>query len=174
MANLTATRVTGLTAEPRTIIPRGLVASPRYVIKDTIAIGTANLTLNDAIYLTEVPFNAKIDSIVIFNDDLDSNGTPLLTANIGLYSLNDAGTFTVLSATAYASAITTLQSANTLGVNVAFEQRDIINIGKTVFEDAGLTAEPTDSRRAILTLVVSAAAATAAAGDLTFVVTYTM
>jgi hypothetical protein len=91
-----------------------------------------------------------------------------------LYKLTDAGTFTVLDVDAYASAVTTLQAANTVGTNLAFEARNITTIGQTVLTDASLTAEPAEGGRAIVSLTITNAAATAVAGDISFLIEYTM
>ena len=47
----------------------------------------------------------------------------------------------VVSVNAYADAVS-LASADTVGTELAFEIRDIANIGQKVFEDAGLSADP--------------------------------
>ena len=69
--------------------------------------------------MAEVPSTAKIMSIKLYNDDLDSNGSPSLATNVGLYNgttkFTISGTTTEASAVidedCYATAITTLQAA---------------------------------------------------------------
>lgn len=171
-------RVSGLIADPQTIIGRGMHASDVKVIKVSQLVATTSIDETaDVVVFTELPWNALVHRITIFNDDLDSHGTPTLAVDVGLFKMTKAGTITVLDADAYASAITTLQAANTLGVNVCFESTvkdiDVTDLNKRVFEDAGLTAEPTDGF-CLLGMTVTTVAATAAAGDVMIIVEYTM
>lgn len=171
-------RVSGLIAEPQTIIGRGRHASIANVIKVSQLVATTSIDeIGDIVLFTELPWNAFVHRITIFNDDLDSNGTPLLAVDVGLYKMTKGGTVTVLDADAYASAITTLQASNLTGVNIAYESTvkdiDATDLDKRVIEDAGLTAEPADGF-AILGMTVTAVAATAVAGDVMIIVEYTM
>lgn len=172
MANLTGTRVSNITTKPQVITGSGQFNDVTHSIIGTIAVGTANLTLNDVIYVTPLPWNAKIREINFYNDDLDSNGTPLLATHVGLHKLTRDGTFSVLDNDVYANANITFRAANTAGVNVAFATRDINKLGQRVIEDAGLTDVPSDGGIPILSVTVSAAAATAAAGDISFTIIY--
>lgn len=171
-------RVSGLIATPTTVSHRGCSASE--LLRTSVSQLAATTSIDEAgdiILLVDVPWQAYIQSIRIFNDDLDSHSTPTLAVDVGLYKMTKAGTVTVLDADAYASAITTLQAANTSGVEVAFESGvkdiDVTDTDKRVFEDAGLTAEPQDGF-CILGLTVTTGAATAVAGDILVQVTYTM
>lgn len=174
-----STYVSGLQAEPQTIIGRGNAASPSFTMSGTLEVATTSIDdVGDIIHLTELPFNAKVREIYIFADDLDSNATPTLAYDVGLYKLTKDGTFTVLDADAYASAIIIGQAANTTTMtNQAFEARNIDKINNTVIQDA--VAVITDGRepqdgRAILSLTITAVAATAVAGTISFLVRYSM
>ncbi len=170
--------ITALDATPRTPLEAGSAGGAIRVFTDTIAAATGDIDDNDIIYLAEVPSNAKIVSIMLYNDDLDSNGSPALATDVGLY--NGGQKFTlggttysaddVIDRDAYASAITTLQAANTSGVECAFEARNVNAVANFVWEDAGLASDPGVPLRIALT--IETAAATAAAGDVTLVVTY--
>jgi hypothetical protein len=74
----------------------------------------------------------------------------------------------VVDADAYASAITDLRGAVTVGTEVAFEARNINKMGQKVWQDAGLTSDPA------LTYFVGIGfpAAGDQAGDLSFVIEY--
>lgn len=137
------------------------------VIKGTIELATGDIDAGDIIHLCRVPMGASIQAIRIFNDDLDSHGTPTLAANIGLYYVSDG---TALDADCYATAITTLQAANVLGVDHAFEVRDIASINNEVWQDGGLSTQV--DGLAYISLTISNAAATAVAGTLSFIVEY--
>ncbi len=171
-------RVSGLIANPQTVVGRGFSASP--VLSSTVSQLVATTSTDEAgdiVLFMPLPWQAFIQSIKIFNDDLDSHSTPAIAVDVGLYKMTKDGTVTVLDADAYASAITTLQAANLTGVEVAFESTvkdiDATDTAKRVLEDAGLTAEPLDGY-AILGLTVTTGGGTPVAGDVKIVVHYTM
>ena len=165
-----------------TCIEAGSAYGKERVWMDTVAVAAADFDADgDTVVIAEVPSGAKIQSIKIFNDDLDS-GTDT-APNVGLYNGNVKFTDTDGSATvyaadalidedAYASAITTLQAANTAGVELAFEARNINAVNNYVWEDAGLTSDPNVPLRIVLTQTATVAGA--AAGDITMIVTYTV
>jgi hypothetical protein len=176
-ATAKSTLITNLEAAPKVYADSVQTGGEVRTLAVTHPVLTTSIDdVADIVLLAPIPFNAKVLRMELFNDDLDSNVSPTLAVDVGLYYGSDvrgqtAGT--LISATAYASAITTLQAANTLGVNIANEARDIIKIGvNRVFQDAGLTSDP--GGNAYIGMKVTAAAATAAAGDVTLVVTYTM
>jgi hypothetical protein len=168
--------LTNLTATPITILDRkrGVVNS----VVDTVEVATTNIDdVGDIILMAAVPSNARLTSVVIYNDDLDAHATPTLAANIGLYyggnNVVSGVTKTVgsvISATCIGTAITTLQAANTLGVEHRFEADDIANIGKEAWEVAGLTEDC--GGIVFVGLTISAAAATGAAGTISIRVKY--
>lgn len=180
MATAKGIEITAIDASPQVLREAGSGTGKTRVFMDTIAAGTGDIDDNDVLMLAQVPSNAKIVSIQLFNDDLDSNGTPTLTANCGIYNGPQdyiiSGTRTAANAVidedCYATLITTLQAANTTGVELAYEARNINAVANHVWEDAGLSEDPHVDLRIALTM--SAAAATAAAGDVTMVVTYTV
>ena len=157
--------VTNLDASPKVFNHKNEVGGLK-VVKGTLALGTGDIDDNDIIHLAKIPSSASIVSIKLFNDDLDSNGTPTLAANVGLYDKDGV----VVDEDAYASAITTLQAANTAGVEVAFEARNINAINNEIWEDGGQTADPKEGYHVSVT--IANGAATAAAGDLSFVIKY--
>lgn len=135
------------------------------VAQGTIAMGTGDLDLNDIVMLAPVPTNASILSIRLASDDLDSNGSPALAFNVGLHDLGGSAK----DADTYASAITLGQAA-TVFTEYRFEAANINTCGQRVWEDAGDTSDP--GGQYYLSMTVSTAAATAAAGDLSFIVEY--
>mgnify|MGYP001408147715 FL=1 len=178
MGTTKSIEITNMDTTPRTLSEVGSVHGKMRVWADTIAAGTGDIDNDDIIMMAEVPSNAKVMSIKLYNDDLDGNGSPTLAANVGLYNgatkYTIAGTETaaeaVIDEDCYATAITTLQAANTAGVEVAFEAKNVNAIANHAWEDGGLTEDPKVPLRIALTM--SNVAATAAAGDITMVVTY--
>lgn len=167
--------IQGLDANPRTVTDVANLGGELRIAASTIEVATGDIDNNDIIMFTELPSGGKVHSIRLFNDDLDSNASPTLTANIGLYAgqrfTDTDSSFTVyqkdavLDEDCYASAITALQDPNTEGSEFVYEVRDIANIGNAIWQDAGLTSDPRIPLR--LAITISNAAATAAAGTIT-------
>jgi hypothetical protein len=164
MANVNTDLVTNFVAVPQVLNSAQQLHGVKRVAQGTIALAAGDLSANDTVMLAPIPSNASITSIKLFNDDLDSGTTN--TADVGLYKQD----LTVVDADAYASAITDLRSAVKTGTEVAFEARDINKMGQKVWQDAGLSSDP-----ALTYFVgISFPAAGDTAGDLSFVIEYTV
>jgi hypothetical protein len=111
----------------------------------------------------QVPTNATINSIRLFCDAITS-----AAADVGLYRSTENGG-AVVDVDAYASA-QTIATANVVGIEVAFEARNIDKIENLVWQDAGLTADP----GGVLDIAATLTAASTAAGTLSFLVDYTV
>ena len=130
----------------------------------TIALAAGDLSATDTVMLAQVPTNAAVVSIKLFNDDLDSGTTN--TCDVGLYTAD--GDVTAKDDDCYASAITDLRGAVTTGTEVAFEARNVNLMGQRVFEDAGDSTDP--GGYYLIGLKFDAAGDTA--GDLSWLITY--
>ena len=181
MATAYSTELTSFEATPQVMADSGSAGGKVRVWSDTIAAGTGDIDDDDIIMMAEIPSNAKIKSIMLYNDDLDSNGSPTLKTDVGVYNGNVKFNDTDGSATAYAAEgvidrdcygtlMTTLQAPNTAGVEVRYETLGVETVGNYIWEDAGLTSDPGKNLRIALT--IETVAATAAAGDITMVVEY--
>lgn len=142
----------------------GLLGGRQRVAAGTVALATGDLDAADIILLTRVPSNARVLSILLFNDDL---GT-VLTVDVGLYNTDG----TVKDDDAY-SEVVALDVANEDGQEVAYDaaagSRGIEELGQRVFEDAGDASDPGGLFDIGLTVVTST---TPAAGDLSWIVTF--
>jgi hypothetical protein len=134
---------------------------------------------DDLILFMALPSNAIVHQLWIYNDDLDSNGTPALACDVGLYYGLKSGANAqdaVIDADCFASAITTLQAENTAGVNIRFESGvtagEIAQIDNALWEVGGLSTDP--KVPLVIGLDITTAAATAAAGTITLVAYYTL
>jgi hypothetical protein len=157
-----STAISDAEAVPVTLAAGGTRGNKARVFTATIEAATTSLDeVGDVIKMLRVPSRLRIQSVVIFNDDLDSHATPTLAADVGIFN---AATGTVKDADALASAITTLQAANTAGVEIMFEAHDIADIGKTAWELAGYTTDP--GVELDIGLTITTQAATAAAGTI--------
>lgn len=160
---------------------KGTVGNPTYVelgsygearlkiVTGTLEVDTTSIDeANDKILLFPLRGTDRLVSLMVYNDDLDSNGSPALTFDVGIYKdVNYDGTSaTAVSATCIATAVTQLQSANTTGVELRFEAADINGINKTLWELGGESTATSEER--IIGLNVANAAATAAGGTLSW------
>lgn len=167
MAATTVTFTTTIEAAPGIMLPRNHGTELK-VYANTVEVATTSLDeADDRVMVLALPGNARLIDLVIFNDDLDSNGSPTLTADIGLFYGDGVAGKTAGAAivdNVFATAITTLQAANTAGVRVGYEALNIDKIGKPLYEIGGLTLDP---GMVYIGLSVANAAATAAAGTVT-------
>jgi len=173
--------LTSLEATPQVMVSPASATGKVRVWSDTIAAGTGDIDDNDILMMAEIPSNSKIKSIKLYNDDLDSGGSPALVTDVGIYNGNVKFNDTDGSATAYAAegvidrncygtVMTVLQAAVTAGTEVRYETLGIETVGNFMWEDGGLTSDP--GRMLRIALTIETVAATAAAGDITMVVEY--
>ena len=181
MATAYSAELTSFEATPQVMADSGSAGGKVRVWSDTIAAGTGDIDDNDIIMMAEIPSNAKIKSIMLYNDDLDSNGSPALVTDVGVYNGSVKFNDTDGSATAYAAegvidrdcygtVSTVLQGAVTAGTEFRYETLGIETVGNYMWEDAGLTSDP--GRMLRIALTIETVAATAAAGDISIVVEY--
>lgn len=148
-------------------------------IVDQDAIATTSIDeTGDVMLFCPIPSNAVILDLAVLCDDLDSNGTPALAADVGLYYSGIGGeqyktgktSGTVIDADCFASAVTTLQAAVVNWTSLRFEAANITTADQEAWEVAGLTADP--GGLFYVGITVTTAAATAAAGDIVVKVEY--
>ena len=166
-SNVTASLDTALAS-----VDNGKISATMYVSSDAFEIAAADIAdVNDVIELTRVPSNARIHSIVIFSDELDTHGSPTLATDCGIY-LTDG---TVKDADAFGSAVTTgwgdAAGAGTEFITEAGAAA-VANIGKKLWEIVGESTDPAIDYD--INLRLTAVAATGAAGTLAFVVQYSL
>lgn len=133
---------------------------------------------NDLILLGPIPSNAVILDVLVANDDLDAHACPTLAVDVGLaYSgiggtqkLNGNTSGTAVDVDCFASAATTLQAANVTWQSLRFEADDIVDVKKEAWSVGGLSADP--GGLLFISVKVTTAAATDAAGDLVVRVDY--
>jgi hypothetical protein len=147
-------------AVPRTINPATNDGARVQSKAGTVEIINAD-SIASTIRLCAIPSNARINSIRLFCDAITS-----AAADIGLYQTTANGG-AVVDVDAYATA-QSLATANVLGIEVAFEARNIDRIAQRVWQDAGLTADTTREYDLVATLT----AAATATGTLSFIVEY--
>ena len=165
MANVNTSLVANFVAVPQVLNPANQLHGVKRIAQGSIALAAGDLSATDTVMLAPIPTNSSISSIKICNDDLDSGS--VITADVGLYTTALA----VVDVDAYASAITDLRAAVAApGTEVAFEARDINKMGQKVWQDAGLSSDP----GAVYFVGISFPAAGDTAGDLSFIIEYTV
>lgn len=156
--------VANYTATPRVANATQELGGRVRVAQGTIALATTDLDINDIVLLAPVPTNASIISIKLASDDLDS-GSPALLWDVGLHNL--AGT--AKDADFYATDVTLGQAA-TAFTEYRYEAADINTCGDRVWQNAGDSSDPNGTY--YISMTVSTAPATAAAGDVSFIIEY--
>jgi len=176
-----STRVSGeLDSAPRDIAPAGKEGGLLKVSVDTTEAATTQIDeAADITLMLPIHSSQRVHSLQLFNDDLDSHATPTLAVDVGIYNgpqaFKDGSTsyaaYAVIDADAFASAITTLQAANTSGVEVRYEaggtNNEIAKVGNRLWEILGLASDP--NKVFVIGLTVTTQAATAAAGTITLI-----
>ena len=164
MANVNTDLVTNYLADPPTMNPAHQLHGSMRVPCGTIALAAGDLSATDTVMLAQIPTNAAIVSIKLYNDDLDSGTTN--TCDVGLYTAD--GDVTAKDDDCYASAITDLRGAVVVGTEVAFEARNVNLMGQQVWADAGDSSDP----GGYYLVGLKFDAAGDAAGDLSWLITY--
>ena len=167
MTTKNSTLVSNFEATPIVANASYLLHGVKRVAQGTIALATTDIDDNDVIMLCPIDSSASITSIKLASDDLDSGGSPSLTFNVGLYQSDADGT--VIDEDCYATAITLGQAA-TAFTEYRWEAANITTTGQRVWEDGGASTDT--ARQDYVAVTVQAAAATAAAGDISFIIEY--
>lgn len=179
-----STKVTNdLDSSPRTIEPAGKSGGSVKVSVDTVEVATTSIDeAGDIVLMMPIQSSQRVHSLKIYNDKLDSHATPTLAVNVGVHNgpeafTTSAGTkyaaYGVIDADVFASAITTLQAANTAGVEIRHESGvtygEIAKVGLPLWEALNLPEDP--KRMFVVSIAVdsTSVAATAAAGTVSLV-----
>jgi hypothetical protein len=175
--NITATPVSNLTAQPQIIAnASSVIGASEHVVYFNVPVATGNLAVNSLFYVLPLAWTARLTSISLGNDViLDSNGSPTLALDLGVYQMNYDGSFTVEAGTIYGSAIAFGSAANLSGTEL-IGNRAFTKIGNEVWQDAGLSSPPSGNLlepvTAVFVIKIHTAAATAAAGNISVKIKY--
>lgn len=169
--------VTNIEASPITALDRKRGKIKTVIDQDAVATASID-EAGDVTLFGPVPSNAVILDVLVMNDDLDSNATPALEGDWGLYYSGIGGTQkkdgntsgTVIDANCFEDADTALQAAVTTWNSKRCITDNITDVKKEAWEVAGLTADP--GGLFYVGFTVGTAAATAAAGDVVVRVDY--
>ncbi len=176
-----STQITNIEANPIVVDDRKTegARSPYVRIGEIEAATTSLDEANDTILMVPIPSHAIVTNIQALNDDLDSNCTPTLTLDCGLYYSGKDGdqrkdgntSGTVIDQDNYTpTASTIFQGANTTWANLFQAPSDVKDINTEAWSSAGLTADPGGTLYVGLRVVGTAA--TAAAGGIVLKVEY--
>lgn len=183
MGTKKSVNITNRETSPLAILNKKVGLKRVYI--DEVELATGDLDASDVVLLGVVPSNAVITSIKLFADDLDSNGTPTLAWNVGLYYSGIGNVVSglakasgdVLDVDCFATAVTVGQAATAdvasvgkVGYECRFEVADIDTIDQEAWEIGGLTSDC--GGQLFIGLTASAGAATAVAGGMKILVEY--
>lgn len=164
------------------IASSSLIDNRQGVIKTIIdkkAVATTSIDeIGDKVLFGPIPSNAVILDVLVLADDLDSNGSPALAVDVGLAYSGIGGvqkatnkvSGAAVDVDCFATAATTLQAAKVTWTSLRNEADDIVDIVKPAWEIAGLSEDC--GGLLWVSLTVTTAAATAAAGDVVVRVDY--
>lgn len=170
VVNTKSTEITNADATPATLNNPGLAKGTLLSVAGTVETGATDSD-NSVYRLVRVPSNAILRSVKLFNDDLDTNVSPAIAADVGVYQTAANGG-AVVDRDILATVITALQGAVITGTELRFEVDDIADAQHRLWEVLGLTADP--QRDYDICLTIETVAATPAAGTITLVVEYTV
>ena len=167
MSTANSNLMANILASPKVHNPVGKSGGRERVVMDNFEVLAADVANGDIINLCRLPSNVRITSLQIGNDELDSNGTPTVTFDVGGYDPDG----TDLNSDAFVTSSTQLQSAAAL-TELLYETLTIADTGKYLWEMLGLTADP--GGMIDISITIDAANATAAAGTIAFVIKYVL
>lgn len=170
--------VTNIIASPITPLDRKKGRIKTIIDQDEVATTSID-EAGDVTLFCPIPSNAVILSVMVKNDDLDTNATETLDLNWGLYysgiggnQYNTGKTIgTAIDADCFAADSALFEDANTTWVDVRNATDDIADIDLEAWQVGGLTADPGGIFLIGMTVGTNAAA-TAAAGTVVVRVDY--
>lgn len=135
VANTKALAISNADATPPILTNRAIAGGPKFVALGTVEVAAADD--DGSVYrLVRVPSNAVLTSVVVFNDAI-TGGTAY---HVGFYQT--AGNGGAVAEVDIIATSVNLTTASTVGVEVLFEDLNIADIGKRVWEVIGLTSDP--------------------------------
>ena len=161
--NKYTTLITNREASPVVQTPSRLNGARKRSIIGTLETLAAD-AITDVYVLCAVESHWAITSIKIFGDTMTT-----LDCDFGIYTA--ASTPVVVDADAYASAVD-LSTASTVGLEVAFEARDVANMGQQVWQDVATAASLTEDSQTTYYLCMGATSEPDTAGTVTFHIEY--
>lgn len=165
MASTDSTLISNLATDPVTLNDMGLISGKTRVAHGTVAVADGDFDADgDYIRLARIPATARITSIKLYNDDMDTGTDSVF--NVGLYKTDG----TVADEDCFATLLTTFQAANTAGVEARFDA-DITNIDDRLYTLAGDSDDSEGYYDVVLTQTATVSNDNGG-GDVTFVIEY--
>ena len=166
MANQESQLITDLTSTP---IKKHQSIDVESRVRTAIAtVALTDAAATDVIRFVRVPSRARVEDVELVNDQIDSNGTPTLTVDVGLYATNGGA---AVNDNVFSSGNTSLHTASNTFVDV-LDNVAAADRAKQLWDLLGDSSDPGESYDVALT--VDTAAATFSAGNVTLRVRYTL
>ncbi len=137
VANTKSTAITNADATPIVITNRNIIKAPMFGACGTVEVAAADD--NNSVYrMVRVPSNARITSLVSFNDVL-TLAAGATSWDLGVHQTAANGG-AVVDSDAFASAVN-FATASTAGIELRFEAANIDTIEKRLWELLGLASD---------------------------------
>jgi hypothetical protein len=137
VVNTKSTAITNADATPVVITNRALIKGPVFSACGTVEVAAADD--NNSVYrMARIPSNARILSLVAFNDAI-TLAAGATSFDLGLHQTAANGG-AVADSDAFASAVN-FQAASTAGTELRYEAANIDGIEKRLWELLGLTSD---------------------------------
>jgi len=140
MATTLSTQVTNLQASPRVLNPVGLAGGRERVCQGNFEVAAADFDADaDEIHLCTLPGNARVTSILLGGDTMDSGTDTLVNVGFSRVSAVDPSTTTIIDEDYFSTVLTTFQTASRLteSVDDANTAAAIADWGERLWEIAG-------------------------------------
>ena len=158
MGTKNSTLISNLEATPPVMNDVSLLHGVMRVAQGTIALGTGDSDNDDIVMLAPIPSNATVAHIFIASDSFGGS----CTFNVGIYT--DAGV--VKDEDVFATAVADAAAM----ADVRFEAADINTAGQKMYQLAGDSTDP----GGYYYIAATMAAAGGTAGDMSFIIHYTV
>lgn len=172
MSNTNSSEFTNFLATPRVLNAVGLQGGRVRVCQGNFEVADTDFDADgDEIRLCVVPSNARILSIKIGADDMDTGGSAS-AVNIGFSQVNAAGTLTIVDEDYFASVVEDFRIPSRLTEYVDESKTTTLieNWGERLWEIAALSADTADDM--VITMTQTASVTTDAAATVYYVVLY--
>ena len=140
MATTLSTQVTNLQASPRVLNPVGLAGGRERVCQGNFEVVANDFDANgDEIHLCTLPGNARVTSILLGGDTMDSGTDTLVNVGFSRVSSVDPSTTTIIDEDYFSTVLTIFQAASRLteAVDDANTAAAIADWGERLWEIAG-------------------------------------
>lgn len=175
MATTVSTEVTNLRASPRVLNAVGLQGGRERICQGNFEVADGDFDADgDEIHLCTLPGNARVTSIMIGGDQMDSSTTSIVNIGFSRVSATDSSTTTIIDEDYFATLVTSFRAALRLTefVDESLAAALIADRGERLWE---IAADATDTGTYFnITMTQTATVTTDIAATIMYIVRYTI